>query len=81
MTSTSPRTETAEQQEKTPLVQQEDLLKEAKKQVEIEAYRMRRALDKNQLEEALKHSAKMLNELRTNSLSPKNYYDLCMYFQ
>jgi vacuolar protein sorting-associated protein 35 len=78
MTSTSPRTETAEQQEKTPLAQQEDLLKEAKKQVEIEAYRMRRALDKNQLEEALKHSAKMLNELRTNSLSPKNYYDLYM---
>lgn len=79
MTSTSPRMETAEQQEKTPLAQQEDLLKEAKKQVEVEAYRMRRALDKNQLEEALKHSAKMLNELRTNSLSPKNYYDLCMY--
>ena len=70
--------ETVEQQEKTPQAKQEVLLKEAKKNVEAEGYRMRRALDKNLLEEALKHSAKMLNELRTNSLSPKNYYDLCM---
>jgi hypothetical protein len=70
--------ETVEQQEETPLAKQQVLLKESMKTVEAESYRMRRALDKNQLEEALKHAAKMLNELRTNSLSPKNYYELCM---
>jgi vacuolar protein sorting-associated protein 35 len=59
---------------------QKSLLSEAKNVVNAEAYRMRRALDKNQLEEALKHSAKMLNQLRTSDLSPKNYYDLCMLY-
>jgi vacuolar protein sorting-associated protein 35 len=53
------------------------LLSEAMNVVNTEAYRMRRALDKNLLEEALKHSAKMLSQLRTSELSPKNYYDLC----
>jgi vacuolar protein sorting-associated protein 35 len=57
---------------------QKSLLTEAKNVVNAEAYRMRRALDKNQLEEALKHSAKMLSQLRTSDLSPKNYYDLYM---
>lgn len=62
-----------------PEERQKSLLSEAKTVVNSEAYRMRRALDKNQLEEALKHSAKMLSQLRTSDLSPKSYFELCMY--
>ena len=35
--------------------------------------------DKTKLMEALKHASTMLAELRTSNLSPKNYYELCMF--
>ncbi|GAB4852552.1 Vacuolar protein sorting-associated protein 35B [Ancistrocladus abbreviatus] len=42
------------------------------------AFYMHRALDANNLREALKYSAQMLSELRTSKLSPHKYYELYM---
>ncbi|KAL3845003.1 hypothetical protein ACJIZ3_002406 [Penstemon smallii] len=42
------------------------------------AFYMHRALDSNNLKDALKYSAQMLSELRTSKLSPHKYYQLYM---
>ncbi|MCD7460278.1 Vacuolar protein sorting-associated protein 35A [Datura stramonium] len=42
------------------------------------AFHMHRALDTNNLKDALKYSAQMLSELRTSRLSPHKYYELYM---
>lgn len=42
------------------------------------AFYMHRALDSNNLKDALKYSAQMLSELRTSQLSPHKYYALYM---
>ncbi|XP_072951157.1 vacuolar protein sorting-associated protein 35B-like isoform X2 [Typha angustifolia] len=42
------------------------------------AFYMHRALDTNNLKDALKFSAQMLSELRTSRLSPHKYYELYM---
>ncbi|EXC35324.1 hypothetical protein L484_026648 [Morus notabilis] len=42
------------------------------------AFHMHRALDSNNLRDALKYSAQMLSELRTSKLSPHKYYVLYM---
>ncbi|CAH2051390.1 unnamed protein product [Thlaspi arvense] len=42
------------------------------------AFYMQRAIDSNNLKDALKYSAQMLGELRTSKLSPHKYYDLYM---
>ncbi|XP_055802789.1 vacuolar protein sorting-associated protein 35A-like [Solanum dulcamara] len=42
------------------------------------AFYMHRALDSNNLKDALKYSAQMLSELRTSKLSPHKYYELYM---
>ncbi|GAV62207.1 Vps35 domain-containing protein [Cephalotus follicularis] len=42
------------------------------------AFFMHRALDSNNLRDALKYSAQMLSELRTSKLSPHKYYELYM---
>ncbi|XVF62211.1 hypothetical protein PTKIN_Ptkin08bG0199200 [Pterospermum kingtungense] len=42
------------------------------------AFYMHRALDSNNLRDALKYSAQMLSELRTSRLSPTKYYELYM---
>ncbi|KAI0511216.1 hypothetical protein KFK09_011841 [Dendrobium nobile] len=42
------------------------------------AFFMHRALDSNNLRDALKYSAQMLSELRTSRLSPHKYYELYM---
>lgn len=42
------------------------------------AFYMHRALDSNNLRDALKYSAQMLSELRTSKLSPHKYYELYM---
>ncbi|KAL7223794.1 hypothetical protein ACSBR1_025278 [Camellia fascicularis] len=42
------------------------------------AFHMHRALDSNNLRDALKYSAQMLSELRTSRLSPHKYYELYM---
>eukprot|EP01027_Heterolobosea_sp_BB2_P019881 GEZU01028019.1.p1 GENE.GEZU01028019.1~~GEZU01028019.1.p1 ORF type:complete len:796 (-),score=288.15 GEZU01028019.1:122-2509(-) len=62
----------------TPEEEQEKWLADAKKQVLTQAFHMKRALDKNLLNEALKHASTMLSELRTSLLTPKNYYALYM---
>ncbi|XP_044475369.1 vacuolar protein sorting-associated protein 35B-like isoform X2 [Mangifera indica] len=46
--------------------------------VQHNALYMHRALDSNNLREALKYSAQMLSELRTSKLSPHKYYELYM---
>ncbi len=42
----------------------------------VEAFQMKRCLDKNKLMDGLKHASAMLSELRTSLLSPKSYYEL-----
>ncbi|MED6208640.1 Vacuolar protein sorting-associated protein 35A [Stylosanthes scabra] len=44
------------------------------------SFYMHRALDSNNLRDALKYSAQMLSELRTSKLSPHKYYELCQFF-
>ncbi|KAI5596696.1 hypothetical protein BDE02_02G018400 [Populus trichocarpa] len=46
--------------------------------IQHNAFYMHRALDSNNLRDALKCSALMLSELRTSKLSPHKYYDLYM---
>jgi hypothetical protein len=45
--------------------------------VKQNAFYMQRAIDSNNLKDALKFSAQMLSELRTSKLSPHKYYELC----
>ncbi|KAF5955892.1 hypothetical protein HYC85_008748 [Camellia sinensis] len=46
--------------------------------IQHNAFYMHRALDSNNLREALKYSAQMLSELRTSRLSPHKYFELYM---
>lgn len=43
----------------------------------MQAFQMKRCLDKGRLMDGLKHASTMLGELRTSMLSPKSYYELC----
>lgn len=45
--------------------------------IQHNAFYLHRALDSNNLREALKFSAQLLSELRTSRLSPQKYYELC----
>jgi len=58
--------------------EQEKLLDEAKGIVKVQAFQMKRCLDKAKLMDGLKHASTMLSELRTSLLSPKSYYELYM---
>lgn len=61
---------------------QDRLLDEATAVVKEQAFYMKRAIDNDNLREALKHSSNLICELRTALLSPKNYYELyCQVFQ
>ena len=57
---------------------QEKLLDEALGIVKVQAFQMKRCLDKSKLMDGLKHASTMLSELRTSLLSPKSYYELYM---
>ncbi|GMY28230.1 vacuolar protein sorting-associated protein 35B-like isoform X1 [Fagus crenata] len=57
---------------------QEKWLAEGIAAIQHNAFYMHRALDANNLREALKYSAQMLSELRTSKLSPHKYYELYM---
>ncbi|KAI5655956.1 hypothetical protein M9H77_24749 [Catharanthus roseus] len=46
--------------------------------IQHNAFYLHRALDDNNLREALKYSAQLLSELRTSRLSPHKYYELYM---
>eukprot|EP00878_Enallax_costatus_P028938 GHUV01031305.1.p1 GENE.GHUV01031305.1~~GHUV01031305.1.p1 ORF type:complete len:196 (+),score=54.23 GHUV01031305.1:560-1147(+) len=62
-----------------PLAEEQDkFLKEASQSVKKNAYFMRKAMDEDNLREALRYSAAMLGELRTSFLSPQKYYELYM---
>ncbi|KAJ1027640.1 hypothetical protein NDA16_002024, partial [Ustilago loliicola] len=54
------------------------VLSEALNVVKVQLVQMKRCLDANQVMDALKSASTMLSELRTSSLSPKNYYELYM---
>eukprot|EP00246_Nothoceros_aenigmaticus_P001401 TRINITY_DN11916_c0_g1_i2.p1 TRINITY_DN11916_c0_g1~~TRINITY_DN11916_c0_g1_i2.p1 ORF type:complete len:792 (-),score=165.96 TRINITY_DN11916_c0_g1_i2:126-2501(-) len=62
----------------TTAEEQEKWLADAMALVQHHAFFMRRALDGNNLRDALKFSAQMLSELRTSKLSPQKYYELYM---
>ncbi|CAG9335631.1 unnamed protein product [Blepharisma stoltei] len=53
-------------------------LEDAISVVKDESYHMQRALDSNNLNEALKHASNMIGELRTSLLSPRSYFELYM---
>lgn len=57
---------------------QDRLLDEAAAVVKEQTFYMKRAIDNDNVREALKHASNMICELRTSLLSPKNYYELYM---
>ena len=63
-----------------PANEQDKLLDEALGVVKVQAFQMKRCLDKGKLMDALKHASNMLAELRTALLSPKSYYELCILY-
>ncbi|TFK57726.1 vacuolar protein sorting-associated protein 35 [Heliocybe sulcata] len=62
----------------TPIMEEGKLLSEALNTVKIQVQQMKRYLELDQLMDALKSASLMLAELRTSSLSPKQYYELYM---
>ncbi|KAF9042116.1 vacuolar protein sorting-associated protein 35 [Panaeolus papilionaceus] len=61
-----------------PAGEEGKLLSEALSTVKIQVQQMKRHLELDQLMDALKSASLMLAELRTSSLSPKQYYELYM---
>lgn len=60
----------------TPAEEQEKWLGTSRNAVKASAFQMKRALDADNLLEALKHASSMLGEMRTALLSPARYYGL-----
>ncbi|CDJ68400.1 LOW QUALITY PROTEIN: vacuolar sorting protein 35, putative [Eimeria necatrix] len=58
--------------------EQEKLLEEASTVVREQGCYMKRAIDSDNLRDALKHASNFVSELRTSLLSPKHYYELYM---
>ncbi|KAF8639400.1 hypothetical protein AX17_001525 [Amanita inopinata Kibby_2008] len=61
-----------------PAQEEGKFLNEALNTVKIQVQQMKRYLELDQLMDALKSASLMLAELRTSSLSPKQYYELYM---
>ncbi|GAA5969329.1 hypothetical protein JCM21900_002813, partial [Sporobolomyces salmonicolor] len=61
-----------------PSQEEGKLLAEALATVHTQLGQLRRCLDADQIMDALKAASTMLAELRTSSLSPKQYYELYM---
>ncbi|KAF9523654.1 vacuolar protein sorting-associated protein 35 [Crepidotus variabilis] len=61
-----------------PAPEEGKLLSEALSTVKVQVQQMKRHLELDQLMDALKSASLMLAELRTSSLSPKQYYELYM---
>ncbi|KAI8109445.1 hypothetical protein M9434_000727 [Picochlorum sp. BPE23] len=57
---------------------QDSWLNQATKTVKRAAYYMRQAVEESNLEDALRHSAVLLGELRTSHLGPQKYFELYM---
>ncbi|KAF9242390.1 vacuolar protein sorting-associated protein 35 [Melanogaster broomeanus] len=62
----------------TTVVEEGKLLSESLATVKIQVGQMKRHLDNDDIMDALKCASLMLAELRTSSLSPKQYYELYM---
>lgn len=60
---------------------QDRILDEHMSVVRQQAFLMKKALDTNNLREALKFSSTMLCELKTSLLSPRNYFQLCTCYK
>ena len=56
--------------------EQEIILDRSLKNIKAQAFHIRSTIDKNNLRQCLKETYQMLNELRANKLTPKNYYHL-----
>jgi vacuolar protein sorting-associated protein 35 len=54
------------------------LLEAATKKVKEQAFYMKRSMDQSDLKQALHFAKEMLKELRTQDLTPRNYYELYM---
>ncbi|KAL0252612.1 hypothetical protein I308_102004 [Cryptococcus tetragattii IND107] len=54
------------------------LLSDALANVKVQTVQLKKCLDQDEIMEALKAASSMLAELRTSSLSPKQYYELYM---
>ncbi len=54
------------------------MLTEILSTVKVQTVQLKRCLEQDQIMEALKSASSMLAELRTSSLSPKQYYELYM---
>ncbi|GAA5930686.1 retromer subunit VPS35 [Sporobolomyces koalae] len=59
-------------------IEEGKLLSEALATVQTQLVQLKRCLDSDQIMDALKAASTMLAELRTSSLSPKQYYELYM---
>lgn len=55
---------------------QSQFLDNALKSVKSHSSHMKNAIDKNDMRQCLKYASEMISELKTNLLSPKNYYQL-----
>ncbi|KAJ3109779.1 Vacuolar protein sorting-associated protein 35 [Phlyctochytrium planicorne] len=62
----------------TSAQEQQKILEEALNVVKVQSFHMKRCLDNTKLMDALKHCSTLLAELKTSSLTPKNYYELYM---
>ncbi|OAX40480.1 vacuolar protein sorting-associated protein 35 [Rhizopogon vinicolor AM-OR11-026] len=62
----------------TVVVEEGKLISESLSTVKIQVGQMKRHLDNDDIMDALKSASLMLAELRTSSLSPKQYYELYM---
>ncbi|KAL6778260.1 VPS35 [Auxenochlorella protothecoides x Auxenochlorella symbiontica] len=60
------------------VVGQNQWLKEAIVNIKRNAYGLRKAMDEDNVKDALRYSAAMLGELRTSSLGPQKYYEMYM---
>lgn len=54
------------------------MIEDAKKEAKEQAYFMRKALENADLRKGLKFASEMLAQLKTSSLTPRNYYLLFM---
>ncbi|EEB19086.1 vacuolar protein sorting, putative [Pediculus humanus corporis] len=62
----------------TTIEKQEKLLENALSVVKMQAFQMKKCLNKNKLREGLKYASTLLGELKTSLLTPKSYYELYM---
>ena len=59
---------------------QERYLDKGLKKIQAQTFHIHTAIEKNNLRQCLKETYQMLSELKTNALTPKNYYH-CAYSQ